>query len=186
VLTLVGVEESVNRLLHNLVDEPVKLRSPKWSGESMARTDATDHQPPCTARAKSGSISESDGESPRAGGYGQETNALQPVVRIEQAHADSRACPKREGMPAASGVRTDWQPHAINPAVLCGPKVTKNVEQERWNPLRPSPGCREQVVNRMDAGGRIGREANAPGKARGYADAGTAARKVERQVGATL
>ena len=152
----------------------------------MARTDATDHQPPCKARAKSGSSSESDGDSPRAGGYGQATNALQPVVRIEQANADSWACPKWERVRAASGVRTDWHPHAINPAAMCGPKATENGDQERCNPLRSSLGPREQVVNRMDAEGGIAREANAPGKARGYADAGTAARKVELQVGVTL
>ena len=87
---------------------------------------------------------------------------------------------------AASGVRTDWHPHAINRAALCGPKATENGDQERWNPLRSSLGSREQVVNRKDVEGRIAREANAPGKARGYADAGTAARKVERRVGATL
>lgn len=185
-LMLIGVEGSVNGSLDNLIVVPVRLRPPKWTEESMARTDATDHQPPCTARAKSGSISEPDGETPRAGGYGQATNARSTVVRIEQAHAGSRACPKRDRICAASGFRTDWHPRAINPAEKCGPKVTQNGDQERGNPLRSSLGSREQVVNRKDAAGRIAREANASGKAGGYADAGTMVRKVELRVGATL
>lgn len=185
-LTLVRAAKSVHGFLCNLMAEPVQLRSPKWTEESMARTDATDHQPPCTARAKSGLISEPDGESPRAGGYGQATNARRTVVRIEQAHAGYRACPKREWRLAASGFRTDWHPRAINPAEKCGPKVTTNGHQERCNPLRSSPCSREQVIHRMGAEGRIAREANASGKAGGYADAGTVVRKVERRVGAKL
>ena len=186
-LTLVGAEKSVHGFLRSLMAEPVQLRSPKWSEESMARTDATDHQSPCTARAKSGSISEPDGESPRAGGYGQATNARKTVVRIEQAHTGYRACPKREGRLAASGFRTDWHPRAINPAEKCGPKVTTNGHQERCNPLRSSlDDSREQVIHRMGAEGRIAREANASGKAGGYADAGTVVRRVERRVGAKL
>jgi hypothetical protein len=178
--TLIGVMRSVNRSRHNLMAEPVQLRPPKWTEESVARTDATDHQRPCTARAKSGTTSEPDGDSPRAGDYGQETNARQTVVRIAQALAGYWACPKWERIFAASGFRTDWYSRARNPAAKCGPTVTENGYQERCNPLRSSLCSREQVVNRMDAAGGIAREANASGKARGYADAGTAVRRVER------
>jgi hypothetical protein len=42
---------------------------------------------------------------------------------------------------------------------------------------------REQAVGRKPCVGRIAREANAPGKAAGYADAGTTVWKVEERVG---
>jgi hypothetical protein len=115
-----------------------------------------------------------------------ETNARATVVRIEQAHAGSRACPKREGLKAASGFRTDWRPRAGNPAEECDPTATQNVDQEQGNRQRSLLGNVEQVVSRMSASGGIAREANATGKAGGYADAGTVTWKVGLRVGATL
>lgn len=43
--------------------------------------------------------------------------------------------------------------------------------------------AQEKVVGRKRCAGRIAREANVPGKAGGYADAGTMVWKVEERVG---
>lgn len=79
---------------------------------------------------------------------------------------------------AANGFRTDWHPHASNPADKCDPKAAQNGEQEQGNPSRSSLEVWEQVVSRMGVTGEIAREANAIGKADGYADAGTSAWKI--------
>lgn len=72
------------------------------------------------------------------------------------------------------------------PGGKCGPTVTQNGCQERRNRRAGSPGIgwstREQAVSRKRRVGGIAREANALGKARGYADAGTMVWKVEVQV----
>jgi hypothetical protein len=73
------------------------------------------------------------------------------------------------------------------PGGKCGPTVTQNGCQERRNRRASSPGIgwsiREQAVSRKPHVGRIAREANARGKAAGYADAGTTVWKVEERVG---
>ena len=63
-------------------------------------------------------------------------------------------------------------------------RSTSNESQERDNFIEALRAiCPEQTVSRKPQWGRIASEANASGKAGGYADGGTARWKIEVQVG---
>jgi hypothetical protein len=83
-------------------------------------------------------------------------------------------------------VATGFHPR-INPAGSTALRPRKTGARNGITDARALPKvrgrAREQAVGRKPRVGGIAREANAPGKAGGYADAGTTARKVGERVG---
>lgn len=100
-----------------------------------------------------------------------------------QAYAGSTACPKRKGYKGlAIVVSTSIHPQ-INPAdsTTLRPRKTdaRNGITGALALPRPKWSVQEQAVSRKPCVGRIAQEANASGKAGGYADVGTMVWKVE-------
>lgn len=108
------------------------------------------------------------------------TNLLLNRRQVVQAHPKSRACSQNgtgwraERIPPLFG--NTLIPIPANSKVL---RPTSNGNQERDNPLKALQACLEQVVSRMPCWGRIASEANARGKAVGYADGGTVKWQIE-------
>lgn len=148
--------------------------------------------PPCgrvaNAGVKRGNTrlnSESARATPVAGSYGQrQANTHRHIVIVTRLRRNNG--PAQNGNGSEAGTRTVGPAPALDdPGGECGPTATSNGHQERGNrsaALERPPGHRAGA-NRMQPSGRIASEANALGKAEGYADGGTVTRKVEVPVG---
>ena len=98
----------------------------------------------------------------------QPTSPLRFTGWVQKGMEEGSAAPRSgaDRLKSSAGVHPTILP--ANSAIL---NAATNDSQERSNP--PAPLGSEQPVGRMTPGGRIGPEANARGKATGYADGAT-------------
>jgi hypothetical protein len=96
------------------------------------------------------------------------TRSLRFTSGVQKGHGGGIGC-----LPIRGGWAQIFHPRSspILPANSAILNAATNDSQERSNP--PAPLGSEQPVGRMTPGGRIGPEANARGKATGYADGAT-------------
>ena len=128
----------------------------------------------CEAGIKGGNP-ELDRESRRAQlGMDSDTNPLRTVVTCFTGLRELYGLPKRERTEDGAVAEATPSTSKAVPADSGILRPTANEGQERGNPaeaLRVQP---EKTVGRKPRRGRIASEANASGKAGGYADGGTA------------
>ena len=95
-----------------------------------------------------------------------------------QPNPDDRLAPKRGRFQWSIGHIADRRSLALRPGIKHRPNVAENGCAEQSNPFDAlqtiGAGNQPQAIT-----GEIAQEANAPGKARGYADVGTDYRKVK-------